>query len=131
MPERKSAVGSLSAIVDNRTHELILTLKDEKGAPFELALHPGIIGALAVTLFRVGATAQASQHDAKGVTAQPMALTAAIPAVGPAGQPVLDLVLEGSMHFPVTFPKSAIPIIQNALATLARATNEPPSQSRN
>jgi hypothetical protein len=123
MADSKRAVAALGvAIVDG---DVVLTLKGEDGAAFQIRLHPGMVAGLAVGLMGMGK--QVATSDEKSVTAQPMTLTASIPALGPQGQPILDLVLENGMHFPVTFPKSAIPILQNALATLQqKSTAQPP-----
>ena len=53
---------------------------------------------------------------------QPTAVTSTRKAVLPDGRPMLDLELEGSLHFPVTFPAEAIPLLQKALSELQEMT---------
>jgi hypothetical protein len=111
--------------------DVLLTFKSEDGSALQIAIHPGIAAPLVVSLMGLGSQlATAGQNSLLG---QRTTLTASIPAVGPNGEPVLDLVLEGGMQFPVTFPKSAITLIQKALTILQRKSTgrNPTKESKN
>jgi hypothetical protein len=109
-------VGDESCLEILRTGNSVLIVSD-------IRIHPGVIGALTASLMGMAATIAPSRQEQ--FVGQVMYLTAAIAAIGPQGQKILDLVLEGGMHFPVTFPGHAIPILQKALAELEKQTTTP------
>jgi hypothetical protein len=129
MTDSKRAIAIMSAILDNENKDVVVMLKTDAGEAFQLRMAAPIVAQIAVALFGFGS--RLGTADGKGITGQVMNLTGAIPGHGPAGQPVLDLVLEGGMHFPVTFPKSAIQLFQSALAKLQETTTEQPPRARN
>jgi hypothetical protein len=68
------------------------------------------------------------KNDGIGIISQPIPVTAARAAVGPAREPILDLTIEGSGHLPITFPRSAIEPLRTALAVLYEMS-KPASQA--
>lgn len=112
----------ISAVVDQQTNEVVLTFKSVRGAARRVRLHPGIIGSLVVALI---GTSQKIAPASSGSFRQVMNCTGIQPAMSE-GHPVLDLLLEDTLHFPITFPASAIPAFQAAFATLAELTRSLP-----
>jgi hypothetical protein len=111
-------------VIDATTRDVVLTLKAEDGSAFEVRLLPTIVAPLVVSLVGLGNRLGTSTES--GVLGQVMHLTAAIPGVGTKSEPMLDLVLENSLHFPVTFPRSGIQVMQQALAVLQKKSTEQP-----
>lgn len=110
------AISALSCLVDEKTGDAVLTLQTESGSAVSIRMHPGIVAGVAVALFSLGRKLR--HKDDKGITSQAMQLTAAIPAITADGRVFLDLVLEGTTHFPVVFHPKNIPTLQRALAEL-------------
>ena len=122
--ELPRVIGMLSAHVDQKTKDVLLTMKVEGETSVDIRIHPGVVGGPTIALLGIGAAvAPAGQEQFIG---QVMHLTAVLPPIGPQGQKILDLVLEGGMHFPETFPPHAIPILQKALAELEKQTTTTP-----
>jgi hypothetical protein len=92
-------------------------------------MHPGVVPRLAIALFKLGSTI-APDAKAIGATMQVTNLKGVRPAVGRRGQPILDLILENGLHFPVTFPTNAIPMIQSALVRLQKSAKPTPGPTR-
>ncbi|MET1025716.1 MAG: hypothetical protein ABWY00_01005 [Dongiaceae bacterium] len=122
------AVALISLAFDPNTQEVVITLKGETGTPYEVRLHPGIVSGIAVGLFGIG-RAFAPPDGTKYFQGQVLQLTGSRKAVGPAGQPILDLELEGGMRFPVTFPVEALEVLKNELTQLQEMTKSKPKAS--
>ena len=110
----------LATHVDHDTNDVLLTVRIEGETSVNIRIHPGVVGGLGASL--MGLAASTAPTGPGQFVGQVMYLTAAIPAIGPQGQKILDLVLEGGMHFPVSFPDHAIPILRKALAELEKPT---------
>jgi hypothetical protein len=115
------AVAALSVIYDSQAKNVVLTLQSATGTPYQVKFHPGIVAGIAVALISVGRKF-APSAGATGADVQPITVTSARKAILPDGRPILDLELEGSLHFPITFPPEAIPLLQTALAELQSMT---------
>ncbi len=122
-------IGLVSAVVDQHTKDVVVTLNTEGETKYEIRLHPGVIGGLVVALIKLAAAVSPVAAD-REFTGQVMVLTGVRPARGPQGEPILDLMLEGSLHFPVTFPPDAIPALQTVLAKLAASSTSGPAAPR-
>jgi hypothetical protein len=111
--------GMLSGIADQNTKEVVLNCRTDTGENQEIRIHPGVLGGLVVALIGLARAAPPTTSP-NGLVSQPTELTGVRPAVGPTGRLILDLRLEGSLHFPVTFPPEAIRGLQTALAELQK-----------
>jgi hypothetical protein len=121
------AVGTLAINLNPTTKDVMLTLNCEGGKVYEVVLHPGIIGGILATLIALGPQlGPMTPPQGSQATMQVMHITGSQTAIGPAGQPILDLILEGSFHFPVTFPREAIPFLQKSLTDLLAASTPQP-----
>jgi hypothetical protein len=114
--------GMLSGAVDPLTKEVVLNCRTDTAASQEFRIHPGVLGSLVVALIGLARSAPPTTGPTTLVS-QPTELTGVRPAVGPSGQLILDLRLEGSLHFPVTFPPRAILGLQTALAELQKVAS--------
>jgi hypothetical protein len=115
------AVAALSVSIDQKNKDAVLTLKGETDVVFEVRLSPAIVPVIVGGLSALG-NKIGPQEGAKFIEAQVMHVTEAQTATGPAGQPVLDLLLEGTLHFPVTFHPRAIPLLLKSISELQEAT---------
>jgi len=113
----------ISAEVDQRTNEIVLTFKNDAGAARAVRLHAGVIGSLVVAL--IGTGRQIAPSSGQAFSGQVMNCTGIQPAMSES-QPILDLLLEDALHFPITFPASAIPAFQSVFRTLAELTKSRP-----
>lgn len=124
MGDGKKAIAALAVATDDGGREVVLTLKDEAGTAFKVRLDAGIVGGIVGSLLALGSRLKVAGENE--LRAQPITITACRPATLD-GRPVLDLQLEGTMSFPVTFPRSAIPALQQALSILQQtSTADPP-----
>lgn len=117
------AVAALSIVVEKG--DIVLTLRSASGGVYKVALHPGIVGGITAAMIALGGRI-APKAGASGADVQPITVTSARKALGPSGQPMLNLVLEGSLHLPLTFPREAIAILKTALSELEDMTKTAP-----
>lgn len=130
MAEEKRAVSLLAAATEPDLRNVGLTLMDEDGAAFKIRLDVAMLGAFIGSLLALSRQIDAASGDA--LMAQPVTLTGCRPATLDDGRPILELTLEGSLRFPLTFPRSAIPVLKRALDVVARlSTADPPAPQRN
>jgi hypothetical protein len=115
MADTPRAIANLAANIE-QSGDVLIMLKAETGGAIKLRMAPGMIAAFAVQMLGIAGRISTSDND--GFSSQPLTLTGIRSALGPDAQPVLALILDGSLQLAVTFPKSAIPAIQNSLATL-------------
>lgn len=127
MSNEETVVEIIGVRVESKTRDVVFNFKTNKRRSAELRLSPDVIAPIAVTLFGLGQ--KILSHDSEGVSGQVMVLAGAIPARGPDRQPVLDLVLSGGLHFPVTFPETMIEIFHKAFATLHHTSIDKPAGS--
>lgn len=118
------AVGVLSATFDADTNEVVLTLQSETGSSYQVRFHPGMVASVAVALFGIG-RAFAPPDGVRHFDGQVLQVTGCRKAVGPDGQPILDLQLEGGMRLPITFPGEAIDLLKGDLTQLQEMTAKP------
>jgi hypothetical protein len=107
------------AIISARVKDGIVTLS-LKGADdqvIEIQLKPEIMpvltAALIASLGKLG-----PKPDQDSIAAQPITVIGVRPALSKTRQPMLDLMIEGSGHMAITFPRNAIVPMQTALAEL-------------
>jgi hypothetical protein len=128
MVDTKKAVAALAVAAEEGN--LSLTLQADDGTPFKVVLDARIVSGVIGTILALGGRLKAAGDD-KGMEAQVVMLTACRSAIAD-GRPVLLVQLEGSLWLPMTFPRSAIPALQNALTTLQqKATADPSAPLRN
>ena len=118
------AVGVLSAAYDANTNEVVLSLKSETGSAYQVRFHPGVVASAATALFGIGRSF-APPDGTSHFDGQVLQVTGCRKAVGPDGQPILDLQLEGGMRLPITFPGEAIDLLKGDLTQLQEMTAKP------
>lgn len=108
-------------IKDDRDGKITLIFESHDGRSHYLPMQVGVLNAM---LGPVVAAAKAHQSaTGKHVDIQPLTLTGARMGVDPLGNPMIQLELD---HIPlhVALPRSAIPVLQNALRELQSLTDE-------
>lgn len=115
----------MASIHRNDNQDVVMTFKGENDIPYDVTLDPSLIGRLVVSLLSF----ENSVDHGLPVNAQLAVLSGVHTGVSPEGHPVLFLILENSVYFPVVFDRRNIPSLQSALSEVAAATT-PKSDQR-
>lgn len=109
------AIAVISSRIEADCVTISLRAADAKVVEVQLRpeIMPALTGALIASLGKLG-----PKPGQDTIAAQPITVTGVRPALSPNRQPMLDLTIEGSGHMTITFPRSAIPPLQGALAEL-------------
>jgi hypothetical protein len=115
-----------STDLDREKGDVVLKLVSYEGLQFTMKVHRAIVGSVVTALL---AQAARLPRDPTGEDVQPLTLTAARKAIGPAGQPMLVLQFDGSLNVAVLLSQKSIAGLRTQLSELEALTKPPRPQS--